>query len=150
MNERIKTDFTEGSIFYKLLFFILPIVATNFLQMFYNAADMMVVSLSSEANAVGAIGTTSSFISLVVNLFIGFSVGANVVVAHAIGSGDGERAKTAVHTSLIMAVIFGVVGCVLGLLIARPILTFMGNTGNLLDLAVKYTYIYFLGIPFCP
>ena len=143
-----KTSFTEGSIFDKLLFFVLPIMATNLLQMFYNAADMMVVSLSSETNAVGAIGTTSSFSHLVVNLFIGFSVGANVVVARAIGANDGEKAKKAVHTSLIMAVIFGVAGCGVGLLIARPVLSFMGNTGNLLDLAVKYTQIYFLGVPF--
>ena len=72
VKERTKTVFTEGSIFDKLIFFVLPIMATNLLQMFYNAADMMVVSLSSESNAVGAIGTTSSFIHLVVNLFIGF------------------------------------------------------------------------------
>ena len=67
-----KVDFTTGSIMPKLILFTLPIIATNVLQMLYNAADMMVVSMSNEPNAVGAVGTTSSFISLIVNIFIGF------------------------------------------------------------------------------
>ena len=83
--QKKKIDFTEGTVFFKLLRFILPIVATNLLQMLYNAADMMVVSLSHEQNAVGAIGMTGSFINLILNVFIGFSVGANVVVAREIG-----------------------------------------------------------------
>ncbi|MBE7080034.1 MAG: MATE family efflux transporter [Clostridiales bacterium] len=143
-----KIDFTNGKIFLKIIWFVLPIVASNLLQMLYNAADMMVVSLSHEQNAVGAIGTTTSFVHLVVNLFIGFAVGANVVVAREIGAGDGERTQNAVHTSLIMAVIFGVVGCVVGVAISKPVLRAMGNTGNLLSLAVTYTSLYFLGVPF--
>ena len=141
-------NFTEGKIFTQLLLFILPIMATNLLQVLYNAADMMVVSLSHEVNAVGAIGTTSSFLHLVVNLFIGFSVGANVVVARAIGANDRESAQKAVHTSLLMAVMFGMVSSLLGILLSKPILTAIGNTGNLLDLSVKYARIYLLGVPF--
>lgn len=147
-NIKRKIDFTEGKVFLKILWFVLPIVATNLLQMFYNAADMMVVSLSPEQNAVGAIGTTGSFIHLIVNLFIGFAVGANVVVAREIGAGDRERTQNAVHTSLIMSVIFGIVGGGIGLAISRPVLRAMGTTGNLLNLAVTYTYVYFLGVPF--
>ena len=108
-----KIDFTEGKVFWNILWFVLPIVAANLLQMFYNAADMMIVSLSSEANAVGAIGTTTSFVHLIVNLFIGFSVGANVVVARELGAGDRQRTQNAVHTSLIMSVLFGVLGTVI-------------------------------------
>ena len=134
--------------FFKLLRFILPIIATNLLQMLYNAADMMVVSLSSEQNAVGAIGVTGSFINLVLNVFIGFSVGTNVVVAREIGARDRERTQNAVHTSLLMAVIFGVIGMGIGLAIARPVLRLMGAEGSLLTLAVKYTQIYFIGVPF--
>ena len=148
VKERTKTNFTEGSIFDKLLYFVLPIVATNLLQMFYNAADMMVVSASSESNAVGAIGTTTSFVHLVVNLFIGFSVGANVVVARAVGANDRGRVQKAVHTSLLMALIFGVIGGAIGFFVAKPVLTAMGNSGNLLELAVTYTHVYFLGVPF--
>ena len=146
--EKKKTDFTQGKIFLKLLLFVLPIVATNLLQTFYNAADMMVVSLSSEVNAVGAVGTTGSFISLIVNIFIGFSVGANVVVARNIGANNPERTQKAVHTSLLVGLFFGVVGGAFGIVISRPLLQWMGNTGNLLDLAVKYTYFYFAGVPF--
>ena len=143
-----KIDFTNGKVFLKIIWFVLPIVASNLLQMLYNAADMMVVSLSSEQNAVGAIGTTLSFIHLIVNFFIGFAVGANVVVAREIGAKDKDRVQSAVHTALILAVISGLVGSCIGLAISRPVLTAMGNTGNLLDLAVKYTYFYFIGVPF--
>ncbi len=143
-----KIDFTDGKVFFKIVWFVLPILVTNVLQTFYNAADMMIVSLSKEANAVGAIGTTMSFLHLVVNVFIGFSVGANVVVAREIGARDKERAQKAVHTSLLMAVGFGIVGTLVGLLVSRPILTWMGNTGSLLELAVTYTYIYFAGVLF--
>ncbi len=144
-----KVDFTEGRVFLKLLLFVLPIVATNLLQTFYNAADMMVVSLSKDGqNAVGAIGTTNSFIHLIVNIFIGFAVGANVVVAREIGAKNRERTQNAVHTSLIMAVIFGLLGMVLGIAIANPVMQAMGNTDRLLTLSVRYTCLYFAGVPF--
>ncbi len=145
-NERL--SFTEGGVFFKILLFVLPIVATNLLQAFYNAADMIVVSLSHEQNAVGAIGTTGAFINLIVNIFIGFSVGANVVVAREIGARNSEGTQKAVHTSLVMAVVFGLLGMVIGLLAAKPVMQAMGNTGSLLTLAVRYTDIYFLGVPF--
>ena len=143
-----KIDFTNGRVFYKILLFVLPIVATNLLQVLYNAADMMVVSLSHEQNSVGAIGVTGPFVNLIVNIFMGFSVGANVVVAREIGAKNKEKTQTAVHTSLLMAVIFGAIGLVIGLIVSRPVLILMGNTGNLLDLAVTYTQIYFCGVPF--
>ncbi len=144
-----KVDFTEGKIFLKVLLFVLPIVATNLLQSFYNAADMMVVSLSADgSNAVGAIGTTNSFVHLIVNIFIGFSVGANVVVAREIGAKDRVKTQKAVHTSLLMAVIFGAVGMVLGLSLSKPIMMLMGNTDRLLTLSVRYLIFYFLGVPF--
>ncbi len=147
MKRQIKS-FTEGGIFFKVLLFVLPIVATNLLQVFYNAADMIIVSFSHEENAVGAIGTTAAFINLIVNLFIGFSVGANVVVAREIGARNPERIQKAVHTALLMAVIFGLAGMGIGLVCAKPVLELMGNTGSLLKLAVRYTRIYFLGVPF--
>ena len=143
-----KIDFTNGKVFGKILLFILPIIATNLLQTFYNAADMMVVGLSDEANAKAAIGVTGAMIQLVVNMLIGFSVGTNVVVARAIGSKDEERTSRAVHTSVIMSVIFGLVAMIIGLLVARPVLSWMGADEELLDLAVTYTFYYFLGVPF--
>lgn len=139
---------TEGPLFSKILIFVLPMMATNLLQVAYNAADMMVVSLSSEANSVGAIGLTGPFVNLILNLFIGFAVGANVVIAKHIGAKEGGLASRVVHSSLILAVILGVFGCLIGLLVSRPVLALLGAEGNLLDLATLYTRVYFLGAPF--
>ena len=141
-------DMTEGPLLGKIILFVLPMMATNLLQTAYSAADMMVVSLSHEANAVGAIGVTGAFINLVLNLFIGFSIGANVVIARHIGARDTERASNVVHTSLILAAVLGVLGAVIGIAISRPVLHFIGAEENLLDLAVTYTRIYFMGAPF--
>jgi putative MATE family efflux protein len=121
---------------------------TNLLQVFYNAADMMVVSLSPVKDAVGAVGTTGSFISLITNIFIGFATGANVVVAKNIGAGKQDRVSRATHTSLAMSVVFGIVSAFVGMIVSRPVLTLMGAQETLLDLAVTYTNIYFAGIPF--
>lgn len=145
---RKNIDMTEGPLFTKILLFVLPMMATNLLQVAYNAADMMIVSLSSEANSVGAIGMTGPFINLVLNLFMGFSIGANVVIARSIGAREGERASKVVHTSLLLALTLGVVGCVIGWFISEPVLSAMGIDGNLLDLATTYTFVYFAGAPF--
>ena len=118
------------------MLFVLPLMASNLLQTLYNAADMMVVGLSPEANAVGAIGTTGAFINMIINVFIGFSAGANVVVARHIGARDDGAVSKTVHTAICMSLIFGVVGSVLGLATAEPVLYLLGNRGNLLELSV--------------
>ncbi len=141
-------NMTEGPIFTRIFAFCLPIMITNLLQVFYNAADMMVVSLSPVKDAVGAVGTTGSFISLITNIFIGFATGANVVVAKNIGAGKQDRVSRATHTSLAMSVVFGIVSAFVGMIVSRPVLTLMGAQETLLDLAVTYTNIYFAGIPF--
>ena len=140
-------DMTTGPLFCKLLLFILPLMITNLLQMFYNAADIMIVGMSSEPDAVGAVGSGSPFQSLVVNLFIGFSLGTDVVVARSVGAGDREKTSRAVHTSICMSVIFGVIGGALGFALTKPVLAAMGNTGRLLELSAVYSYIYFICLP---
>ncbi|MBQ7376859.1 MAG: MATE family efflux transporter [Clostridia bacterium] len=132
----------------KVLIFILPLVFTNLLQTFYNAADMIVVGMSSEPDSVGAIGMTAPFVNMVVNVFMGFSVGANVMVARHIGAKDDDAVSRTVHTAIAMSLIFGIGGVALGLSTARPVLRMMGATGKLLELAVTYTCIVFIGIPF--
>ena len=131
-------DMTQGALLPKVLLFVLPLILTNLLQMFYNAADMIVVGMSTEGDAVGAIGTTGAFTSLVVNLFIGLSVGANVVVARHLGAGEHDRASLAVHTSTIIGLALGVVGGVVGIAISEPVMRLLGNQGRLLDLSVTY------------
>ncbi len=139
---------TEGKIFGKMVYFIIPLILTNLLQTFYNAADMMIVTLSGEADAVGAIGTTGSVITLVVNFFIGFSTGTGVLVARHLGSKNDKGVSLTVHTSVLSSVILGVLGAVVGVIFARPLLVWMGADSKLLDLASTYTFIYFLGVPF--
>ena len=141
-------DLTEGPLLGKILLFVLPLMASNLLQTLYNAADMMIVGLSHEANAVGAIGTTGAFINMILNVFVGFSAGANVVVARHIGAKDEEAVSRTVHTAIFMSMIFGFVGMGLGFATSRPMMMLLGNRGNLLDLSVTYTYIYFAGVPF--
>ena len=139
---------TEGPLFGKILLFVLPLMATNLLQTLYNAADMIVVGLSVEPDAVGAIGVTSSFINLVVNVFMGFATGANVMAARYLGARDDEQTSRTVHTAILMSVMFGILATVIGLIISRPVLTLMGTTeGKLLDLATLYCQIYFAGAP---
>lgn len=146
--KRKDMDMTSGAILPKILVFVLPLIVTNLLQMLYNAADMIVVGLSAEGDAVGAIGTTGAFTSLVVNLFIGLSVGANVVVARHLGAGDHDRASVAVHTSTVVGLALGVIGGAVGILISEPIMRLLGNQGRLLELSVTYVRFYFGALPF--
>ena len=138
----------EGKVFPKVWSFVLPLMITNLLQAFYNAADMIVVSLSNVEGAVGSIGTTAAMINLILNIFIGFSIGANVIVAKHIGSEDMEKTEKAVHTSIVVSLIFGIICMAIGLLISRPVLEAMGDEGHVLNLATTYTVWYFMGVPF--
>ena len=151
MTRIVKTnaiDMTTGPLFGKIVRFILPLIATNLLQMLYNATDIMVVGLSSNPDAVGAVGSTSAFLHLILNIFIGFSTGADVVVARYIGAKDRENTSRSVHTSICMGVIFGAIGGAVGILLARPVLDMMGYTGNLLTYGLRYCYIYLACLPF--
>jgi len=139
---------TEGPVLNKIIRFMLPLMITNLLQVFYNAADMMVVELSGVEDAVGAVGTTSAFVALITNVFIGFSVGANVLVARNIGAKDEAGVSRAVHTAVCMSLIFGVSGGAVGIAVSKAVLVWMGTPEGLLGLATTYTYIYFAGIPF--
>ena len=146
--KRKDMDMTTGPLLGKILLFVLPLILTNLLQMFYNAADMIIVGMSSEPDAVGAIGTTGAFTSLLVNLFIGLSVGGNVVVARHLGAGEHDRASIAVHTATLVGLVLGVVAGVIGLFISRPVMILLGNQGKLLDLSVTYVRYYFAALPF--
>ena len=141
-------DMVTGPIYLNILKFIMPLIATNLLQQLYHSADIMIVGMSSEPDAVGAIGSTGAFLALIRNIFIGFSVGANVVVARNIGAGNREKIGRSVHTATCMSLLFGVIGGVIGILLTRPVLVAMGYTGVLLELAVRYAYIYLACMPF--
>ena len=148
LTKRRDIDMTEGPLLSKVALFVLPLMLTNLLQVTYNATDMMVVSLSPEPNAVGAVGTCGAFINLILNVFTGFAIGANVMTARHLGAKDSENVKKTVHTAILLGAILGVAACVLGQFVSRPILVLMGNEGKLLELALLYTKIYFFGVPF--
>lgn len=141
-------NLTEGPLFSQMILFILPVLISNLLQICYNAADMMIVGLSSEQNAVGAIGTTGSLTALIVNIFIGISTGANVVIARHLGGKNEHMVSRSVHTAIVMSVMFGTASAVAGFFCAEPLLRLMGAKDDLLSLATLYTKIYFLGVPF--
>lgn len=138
----------EGPLLSKIIMFTLPLMITNLLQVCYSAADMIIVGFSNVDGALGSIGTTGALINLVVNVFIGFSVGTNVIVARNIGRGDKKATENAVHTSVLFALISGILCAIVGFIISRPVLAMMGNEGHILDLSSLYTRIYFLGTPF--
>jgi len=141
-------DLLNGPILGKIFQFVLPLLLTNLLQNLYNAADMVIVGLSNVDGALGAIGTTSAMVNCILNVFMGFAVGASVMVARAIGERNREKTSDAVHTAMTVAIIAGIMAMAIGFFASRPILRFMGDEGHILDLATLYTKIYFLGVPF--
>ena len=142
-----KNDMTEGKIFGKFVAYALPFMLTNLLQVLYNAADIIVVGLSGEPDAVGAVGTTTAFVNLIVGLYTGIAVGSEVVISRAVGRKDADETSRATHTSVLFGLLFGIFCGLLGFFVARPVLSAMGNGGKLLSLATKYTQIYFIGLP---
>ena len=139
---------TEGSLADKIFFFALPLAASSILQQLFNSADVAVVGNFAGSNALGAVGANGSVINLLVNTFVGISIGSNDVIATLIGQNKEKKAKQAVHTSMLFAVILGVILMAFGLLIAPQLLRLMATPSNILSLAVLYLRIYFLGVPF--
>ena len=140
-------DLLTGKLWVKILLFSFPLMLSNILQLLYSAADTVVVGRFAGNDALAAVGSTGSLTNLFINLFIGFSVGASVIVAQGIGARDDRAVHETVHTSMLLAVIGGVVIGSLGILFSRPILAAMDN--KVLDLATTYLRIIFAGAPFC-
>ena len=141
-------NLTSGPIFFPLLSFILPLLAETMLHEFYHAADVMVVGLSTNPDAVGAVGAPASYLALIRTLFIGFSVGSAVVIARFFGANDKEGVSGSIHTSVCMGAIFGIIGAVAGIIAARPVMIAMGYSGEILRLGLRYSYIYLACLPF--
>ena len=149
LKRRKELCLTEGPLFAKIFIFAFPLICTNLLQILYNAADMIVVGkFSPVEGAVGAIGSTASLINLQINLLFGIAIGANVVIANAIGARDEEGTRNAVHNALWVGAVCGLLACLVGQLFSKPLLIWMDADPALLEMSVKYTKIYFLGVPF--
>lgn len=141
-------DMLNGPLVSKIILFALPLAASSILQQLFNAADVAVVGRFAGNQALAAVGGNSSVINLLVNLFVGFSVGANVVIARYIGEGKAERIQKTVHTVVALALICGAILAVLGYVVARPLLQLMNTPQEVLPLAAVYLKIYFGGMPF--
>lgn len=149
--KRIKkhqSSMLEGPLLPGVIRYTIPIVLTSVLQLLFNAADLIVVGKFCGSVSVGAVGATGSLTSLMVNLFIGLSVGAGVSVAHSIGSRDEEQIRNTVHTAVPLALICGAVLTVIGVVFSKPMLVLMGTPENTLPLSALYMKIYFGGITF--
>lgn len=145
-----KLDMLNGSIWNKLPVFALPIAATGILEQLFNASDIAIVGNFAQTDktaAVAAVGANSPIIGLILNLFIGIALGANVVIANAVGRDDKQTVQKAVHTSMVVSVIGGVLVAIIGEIIAEPLLTALNVPNDVLELALLYLRIYFLGMP---
>ena len=140
-------DMIHGPLAGKLLVFAIPLMLSSILQLLFNAADVIVVGRWSGKEALAAVGSNTSLINLMVNLFVGFSVGTNVVVARDLGAGREEDVRDSVHTSIALSLVSGVVLMGLGLLLSRQMLELMGSPEDVIGLAAVYLRIYFCGMP---
>jgi len=140
-------DMCSGPLFGKILIFALPIMAMNILQLLFNTADMVVVGRFSGSGAMAAVGATGPLINLIINLFMGLSVGTSVIVAQDSGAGELAAVSRAVHTSIAISIIGGLIVMVLGLALCEPLLKMMGTPKEIIGMSVLYMKIYFISMP---
>lgn len=141
------SNMVSGPTFLKMILFSVPVVLSGILQLLFNACDIIVVGNFAGDASLAAVGSTSSLINLFTNLFIGLSVGSNVLIAHFVGSNDKSKVSLTVHTSIVLAIICGVFLSVAGFIFANPMLKLMGSPDDVIMLATLYLKIYFLGMP---
>ena len=145
--KKYEIDMCNGPLLSKILAYSVPLIASGILQLLFNAADMVVAGRFAGSVALGAVGATSSLINLLINVFIGMSVGSNVLVAHFFGANRAKELGQTVHTSIALSLISGVVLGIAGFLLASPLLSLMGTPDDILPHAVIYMQIYFIGVP---
>ena len=140
-------DMTSGSIMKKLVLFSLPLMASSVLQLLFNAADTVVVGQFAGENALAAVGSNGALINLMTNLFMGLSVGTNVLLAKSVGARDDEHTSKIVHTSMVISALGGMFLMVFGIFFADDILVLMDVPEEVIGLAAEYLKIYFVGLP---
>lgn len=145
---KYEIDMCNGSIMDKLISFALPLMLSGILQLMFNAVDIIVVGHFSSSQALAAVGSTTALINVFVNLFIGVSLGTNVLAARFYAAGKDKEMSEVVHTSILFALISGIVMAVIGVLLAKPALQLMQTPADVIDQSALYMRIYFLGMPF--
>ncbi len=147
-NETVRMDMLSGNLLRKIIVFALPLIASGILQQSFNAIDVAVVGRFSSSQALAAVGSNGVIISIMINLFIGISIGANVVIANYIGRNNEKGIRKSIGTVAAIALISGLLLMVMGITLARPILEWMNTPDDVIDLATLYLRIFFLGMPF--
>lgn len=142
-----RVDMMHGSMVKNLMFFSLPLIATSIMQVLYNAADMMTVGQFCGKNALAAVGATTNPYNLIVNIIVGLGAGVGVVVAQEFGGDKREEMSDTVHTSAALSVIIGVLFAVIGIIITPAMLSLLDTPSEIIDDAVLYLRILFLGVP---
>lgn len=147
-NNKYEIDMCNGTLMDKLISFSLPLMLSGILQLLFNAVDIIVVGRFTGSQALAAVGSTTALINIFTNLFIGISLGANVLAARFYASGKEQEMSETVHTSITLALISGLVMALAGVLLTRFALNLMGTPNDVIDQSVLYMRIYFLGMPF--
>lgn len=146
-SKKYEIDMTSGPLLSKLLVFSLPLIASGILQLLFNTADVIVVGRFAGSEPLAAVGSTSSLTNLLTNLFIGLSVGANVVAANYYGAKKDKEISETVHTAVGISILAGLILAILGISLAKPMLTLMGTPDDVINHSVLYMRIYFMGMP---
>lgn len=145
---KFEIDMCHGSIMDKLISFALPLMLSSVLQLMFNAVDIIVVGRFSGSQALAAVGSTSALINIFTNLFIGISLGANVLAARYYAAGNDKEMSDAVHTAIALAIVSGIIMAFVGVGLSHWALSIMDTPADVIDQSVLYMRIYFLGMPF--
>lgn len=145
--DKNEIDMIHGPLLGKMIYFTIPILLSNMLQLVFNAADVIVVGRYAGEESLAAVGSTTALINLMVGLFMGLSIGANVVAAQFYGAGERERLSDTVHTSMMISVICGIFMMVVGVFASGTLLRWMNSPEEVIGLAELYLRIYFLAMP---
>lgn len=145
---RFEIDMCNGSLMDKLISFSLPLMLSGILQLMFNAVDIVVVGRFAGSQALAAVGSTTALINVFTNLFIGVSLGANVLAARFFASEREKEMSETVHTAIALAIISGIIMTFIGLIFSRVALELMGTPGDVINQATLYMRIYFVGMPF--
>ncbi len=141
-------DMINGKIVKNMILFAIPVILGNVLQILYSSADSFVVGRYDSALALGAVGITSSIVSLFISLFVGMSLGTNVLVARFYGKNDKKMVKLATDTGIIVAIVAGILCAIAGIALASPLAYLIKIDEEIIDMSILYMKIYFLGVPF--
>ena len=147
MSKKYEMDMTQDPLLKQIIIFAVPLILSSVLQLLFNAADIVVVGRFSGSESLAAVGSTTSLINLLVNLFLGLSIGTNVLFGRYIGAGDHKNASETLHTAIYIATFAGIGMIFVGNIFAKPLLTLMGTPDNVIDLASLYMRVYFIGMP---